>query len=204
VIGSLRGQILDRDVAANELLVDVGGVGYRVLVPPRTLVAAGELGDAVFVHVHTHVREDAIVLYGFATSDERVAFEALLSAHKVGPALALAVLSHLTPMALRRAVASDDIDALVAVPGVGKTTAARLVLDLKNKLALDADPEATLAAVNGDGLLPTNARTDVRNALANLGYAPDEISFAVRDLAEDSDDASAMLRDALKTLAAAR
>ena len=204
MIGSLRGQILDRDVAGNELLVDVGGVGYRVLVPPRTLVAAGELGDAVFLHVHTHVREDAIVLYGFATSDERVAFEALLSAHKVGPALALGVLSHLTPMALRRAVASDDIDALCAVPGVGKTTAARLVLDLKNKLALDTDPEATLAAVNGDASLPSSARTDVRNALANLGYAPDEISFAVRDLAEDSDDASALLRDALKTLAAAR
>jgi Holliday junction DNA helicase RuvA len=203
VIGSLRGQILDRTTDGG-LLVEVGGVGYRVLVPPRTLVSAGELGDAVFLHVHTHVREDAIVLYGFATSDERIAFEALLSAHKVGPTLALSVLSHLTPLALRKAVASDDIEALCAVPGVGKTTAARLVLDLKNKLALDADPEATLAAVNGDAAAPIGARTDVRNALANLGYAPDEINFAVRDLPEDGDDASDLLRVALKTLAAAR
>jgi holliday junction DNA helicase RuvA len=203
VIGSLRGQVLDRTIDGG-LLVEVGGVGYRVLVPPRTLASAGELGEPIFLHVHTHVREDAIVLYGFATSDERVAFEALLSAHKVGPALALAITSHLTPMALRRAVASDDIDALCAVPGVGKTTAARLVLDLKNKLALDADPEATLAAVNGDAALPTNARADVRHALANLGYAPDEISFAVRDLPDEDDDASALLRVALKTLATAR
>jgi Holliday junction DNA helicase RuvA len=203
VIGSLRGQVLDRSTDGS-LLVEVGGVGYRVLVPPRTLVAAGDLGDAIFLHVHTHVREDAIVLYGFATSDERIAFEALLSAHKVGPTLALAILSHLTPLALRRAVASDDIDALCAVPGVGKTTAARLVLDLKTKLALDSDPEATLAAVNGDAGVATNARTDVRNALANLGYAPDEITFAVRDLPDENDDASALLRVALKTLAAAR
>ncbi|HVV37983.1 MAG TPA: Holliday junction branch migration protein RuvA [Acidimicrobiales bacterium] len=204
MIGSLRGQILDR-MPTGELLVDVNGVGYRVQVPTRTLVAAGDLGDTVFLHVHTHVREDAIVLYGFATSDERVAFEVLLSAHKVGPALALAVLSHLTPMALRRAVASDDIDALCAVPGIGKTTAARLLLDLKTKLALDADPEATLAAVNGDaGALLTNARADVRNALANLGYGPDEISFAVRGLPDDGDDASDLLRVALKTLMAAR
>jgi Holliday junction resolvasome RuvABC DNA-binding subunit len=86
---------------------------------------------------------------------------------------------------------------------VGKTTAARLVLDLKNKLALDADPEATLAAVNGDAA-PAGARADVRNALANLGYAPDEISFAVRELPDEDDDASALLRVALKTLAAAR
>jgi Holliday junction DNA helicase RuvA len=203
VIGSLRGQILDR-MTTGELLVDVNGVGYRVQVPPRTLVAAGDLGDAVFLHVHTHVREDAIVLYGFATSDERVAFEALLSAHKVGPSLALAVLSHLTPVALRRAVASDDIDALCSVPGIGKTTAARLLLDLKNKLALDADPEATLAAVNGDAGAPAGARADVRNALANLGYGPDEISFAVRELPEEGDDASDLLRVALKTLATVR
>jgi Holliday junction DNA helicase RuvA len=203
VIGSLRGQILDR-MAAGELLVDVNGVGYRVQVPPRTLVAAGDLGDIVFLHVHTHVREDAIVLYGFATSDERVAFEALLSAHKVGPSLALAVLSHLTPLALRRAVASDDLDALCSVPGIGKTTAARLLIDLKNKLALDADPEATLAALNGDASAPAGARADVRNALANLGYAPEEINFAVRDLPEDGDDPSDLLRSALKTLAAAR
>ena len=202
MIGSLRGQVLDRS-ADGELIVEVGGVGYRVAVPPRTLVAAGEPGDAIFLHVHTHVREDAIVLFGFASREERIAFEALLSAHKVGPALALAILSHLTPTALRRAVAADDLDALCAVPGVGKTTAARLVLDLKTKLALDVEPEATLAAVNGEAA-PAGARADVRAALVNLGYAPDEITYAVRDLPEESEDASSLLRTALQTLATAR
>lgn len=202
MIGSLRGQVLERS-AEGGLLVEVGGVGYRVAVPPRTLVAAGEPGETIFLHVHTHVREDAIVLFGFGTTEERIAFEALLSAHKVGPTLALAIISHLTPMALRRAIASDDVDALCSVPGVGKTTAARLVLDLKNKLVGDVDPEATLAAVNGDGA-PLGARADVRTALANLGYAPEEITYAIQDLPDDSDDASGLLRVALKTLAGAR
>ena len=185
------------------MLVEVGGVGYRVTVPPRTLAAAGEPGEPIFLHVHTHVREDAIVLFGFATSEERITFEALLSAHKVGPALAIGIISHLTPMALRRAIASNDVDALCAVPGVGKTTAARLMLDLKNKLVGEVDPEATLAAVNGDAA-PIGARADVRTALANLGYAPEEITFAIQDLPDESDDASALLRVALKTLAGAR
>lgn len=202
MIGSLRGQVLER-TSDGELLVEVGGVGYRVAVPPRTLVAAGEPGESIFLHVHTHVREDAIVLFGFGTGEERITFEALLGAHKVGPTLALAIISHLTPMALRRAIASDDVAALVSVPGVGKTTAARLVLDLKNKLVGDVDPETTLAAVS-DGSAPMGARADVRTALAGLGYTPDEISFAIRDLNEESDDASILLRDALKTLAGAR
>lgn len=202
MIGSLRGVLLDRS-ATGDLLIEVGGVGYRVAVPPRTLVAAGELGDGVFLHVHTHVREDAIVLYGFGTSEERVTFEALLSAHKVGPTLALSIISHLTPVALRRAIASDDVAALCAVPGVGKTTAARLVLDLKNKLIGDSDPEATLASMS-DNRAPLGARSDVRTALANLGYDSDEITFALRDLPEQDDDASSLLRVALKALAGAR
>ncbi len=202
MIGSLRGQVLDRS-PDGDLLVEVGGVGYRVAVPPRTLVAAGEPGEPIFLHVHTHVREDAIVLFGFATSEERSTFEALLSAHKVGPTLALGIISHLTPMALRRAIASNDVDALCAVAGVGKTTAARLMLDLKNKLVGEVDPESTLAAVNGDAA-PVGARADVRTALANLGYAPEEITFAIQDLPDESDDASALLRVALKTLAGAR
>jgi len=202
MIGSLRGQVLDRS-ADGDLLVEVGGVGYRVSVPPRTLVAAGEPGEPIFLHVHTHVREDAIVLFGFGTSEERLTFEALLSAHKVGPTLALAIISHLTPMSLRRAIASNDVDALCAVPGVGKTTAARLMLDLKNKLVGELDAEATLAAVNGEAA-PIGARADVRTALANLGYAPEEITFAIQDLPDESDDASALLRVALKTLAGAR
>lgn len=203
MIGSLRGIVLDR-TTDGEVLVEVGGVGYRVTVPPRTLAASGELGEQIFLHVHTHVREDAIVLFGFATGEERITFEALLGAHKVGPSLAIAIISHLTPMALRRAIASDDVASLTAVPGVGKTTAARLVLDLKNKLVGDLDPELTLAAVKGEEAAPIGARADVRTALANLGYGSDEISFAIQDLPDEVDDASTLLRVALKTLAGTR
>ena len=105
MIGSLRGVILDRLVrsdSAGEVLIEVGGVGYRVIVPGGTLVRLGELGAAAFVHIHTHVREDAIILYGFASRDERACFEALIGTHGVGPAVALAMLSVHSPAALRR------------------------------------------------------------------------------------------------------
>ena len=141
------------------------------------------LGAPVFLHVHTHVREDAIVLYGFATGDERACFEALLGAHGVGPALALAILSSLSPVSLRRAVATDDVDALTIVPGVGKKTAARLLLELKSRLDLpEGEPDLVLAALNGNG---ATARAEVKAALAGLGYGADEVRDAVRELPDD-------------------
>src|SRR5438270_10982281 len=151
MIGSLRGVLLDR-FARGELLVEVGGVGYRVVVPTGTLGVVGELGAPVFLHVHTSVREDAIVLYGFATGEERTCFEALLGAHGVGPALALAILSVHSPTALRRTLAEDDISSLCLVPGVGKKTAARLLVELKSRLSgVDVDLTAAAAAGNGHG-----------------------------------------------------
>ena len=137
MIGSLRGTILDRVFRADhqaELLVEVAGVGYRVLVPAGSAGRAGELGGPTFLHVHTHVREDAIVLYGFPTREERDCFELLLGAHGVGPAVAVALLSLLSPAALRRAVLADDADALTLVPGIGKKTAARLIMELAPSL----------------------------------------------------------------------
>ncbi len=118
MIGWLRGELLARG-ADGELLVDVGGVGYRVLVPATVLSSVGELGQTVGLFVHTHVREDAIVLYGFATANERRCFEALFGAHGVGPSLALSVLSSLQPDGLIRAVIDGDLEVLCAVPGVG-------------------------------------------------------------------------------------
>ncbi|MGH9074280.1 MAG: Holliday junction branch migration protein RuvA, partial [Acidimicrobiales bacterium] len=115
MIGSLRGVVLEV-LPGPELLVEVGGVGYRVAVP-TTAIAAVELGGPVFLHVHTHVREDAIVLYGFPDRESRGCFEGLLAAHGVGPSLALAILSVHTPAALRRAVAAGDADALTMGPG---------------------------------------------------------------------------------------
>ena len=181
-------------------MVEVSGVGYRVAVPNGTLGAVGELGAPVFLHVHTAVREDAIVLYGFPTREERACFEALVAAHGVGPALALAILSVHSPAALRRIVLNDDVDALTEVPGVGKKTAARLLLELKSRLELP-DLGAELVAV-GDGAALA-AQAEVRAALAGLGYGADEVKEAVRALPEDG-SVEEMLRAALRTLAAAR
>lgn len=195
MIGCLRGTLLDRQ--PDEVLLDVNGVGYRVLVSPATLVELGPPGGTVVLHTHLHVREDALTLYGFATRDERDCFEALLGAHGVGPALAVAILSVHRPTSLRSVLAADDVDALCLVPGVGKKTAARLLLELKARLDL---PEGdVLAVVGADG----GARGEVREALSSLGYAPQEISEALRDLPDDG-DVQRLLRDALGRLAAVR
>jgi Holliday junction DNA helicase RuvA len=180
-----------------EIVVEVGGVGYRVAVTTGTAAALGPTGSAVFLHVHTHVREDAIVLYGFAHDDERRCFEALLGAHGVGPALALAVLSTLSPAALSTAVLEDDVDTLCAVPGVGRKTAARLLIDLKSRLDLpDLSGTGPLAGDAG-----RSARSEARAALAELGYGPEEIRRAVEGLGEDL-GVEEMLRLALRELAA--
>jgi holliday junction DNA helicase RuvA len=201
MIGSLRGTLTDRTLTG-EVLVEVMGVGYRVVVSPSTAIAIGEVGDEVYLHVHHHIREDNQTLYGFPTRDERLAFEALLGAHGVGPALALAILSVHPPAALARVLADDDLSALCLVPGVGKKTAARLLVELKSRLDIpDLDTSSTVGAgANGAGASP---RSDVHDALAGLGYGPDEIRDAVRDLPADG-DASTLLREALRRLAGAR
>ena len=202
MIGSLRGRLLDR--SGTEVLVEVGGVGYRVTVTPATAVALGEVGDEVFVHVHHHVREDAVTLFGFARSDERVCFEALLGAHGVGPALALAILSVHDPLALRRALLDDDINALCLVPGVGRKTAARLLIELKSRLEVpDLDLGAVAAAAATDATPTSTARTDVREALAGLGYGPEEVRDALLDLPDEGDSAL-LLKAALRRLALVR
>jgi Holliday junction DNA helicase RuvA len=196
VIGSLRGVVIDRD-EVGEVLVEASGVGYRVTVPTSTLVAL-ELGAPAFLHVHTHVRDDAIVLYGFASRDQRRCFEALVGAHGVGPALALAILSAHSPASLQRAVLADDIEALVLVPGVGRKTAARLLIELKARLDLpDLGAEATAAGRNGAGV-----RAEVRAALAGLGYGPDEVRQVLQSVPAEG-PTEEVLRAALRELAAA-
>lgn len=201
MIGSLRGTLLDR--GADEVTIEVGGVGYRVTVSPTTAVAVGDLGTEVFCWVHHHQREDDVTLYGFATKDERACFEALLGAHGVGPALALAILSIHTPTALARILADDDLNALCLVPGVGKKTAARLLIDLKSRLSIpDLGPEVVPGSTVDLDAAPA-ARADVRDALDGLGYSDAEIREVMADLPPDG-DAAALLRDALQRLAAAR
>ncbi len=198
MIGSLRGRLLDRG-HDGELLIEVGGVGYRVSVTPSTSVSLGEPDQEVFIHTHLSVREDSQTLYGFATIDERRIFESLISAHGVGPSLGLAILSVHGPDALRRAVADDDIAALCLVPGVGKKTAARLVMELKSRLDLPDTPVVVLTD-DGEAMVAASARSDLRNALEGLGYAPDEIHAVLVDLPSEG-DVSELLKDALRRLA---
>ena len=201
MIGSLRGTLVDRGAA--EVTVEVGGLGYRVVVRPTTAVSLGDRGEEVFCWTHHHQREDAQVLYGFLTKDERLCFEALIGAHGVGPALALAILSVHSPSALARILAEDDLGALCLVPGVGKKTAARLLLDLKSRLSIPDLGEPRVATGGAKHAGAPNARADVREALGGLGYSDGEVREVLGELAEDGDAAS-MLKDALQWLATAR
>jgi Holliday junction DNA helicase RuvA len=198
MIGSLRGELLDR--SDGELLVEVSGMGYRVQVTPALVAELSSASDQVFLHIHHHQREDAETLYGFGSIDERRVFETLISTHGVGPSLGLAILSVHSPIGLRHVLATDDVAALCLVPGVGKKTAARLLVELKSRLEVpDADPAATAIAAGGGG---TSVRGDVRDALSGLGYGPDEIARVLSDLSDDG-DSSDLLRQALQRLAAA-
>jgi len=197
MIGSLRGTLLDRS-GTGEVLIEVAGIGYRVTVTPTTVVELGDLGGEVFVHIHHHLREDAQTLFGFLTRDERECFEALLGAHGVGPALALAILSVHGPQALALVVADDDVDSLCLVPGVGKKTAARLLIELKSRLDVPMLEPSSAAGSTTSGR--PSPRADVREALANLGYQPDEVAAVVRDLPDDA-DVSVLLKEALQRLA---
>lgn len=196
MIGSLRGTVLER-TDESTALVEVGGVGYLVAVTPRTL-AELEPGSSAFLYVHHHIREDAQTLFGFLSRDERTTFQVLINTHGIGPALALAILGTHSPSALVDIVATSDLGALTLVPGVGKKTAERLLVELRNRLNL---PMLDPLPVGGGG--GSTAIGDVREALTGLGYGQEEIRDALRDL-PSSADAATLLRDALKLLGAKR
>jgi Holliday junction DNA helicase RuvA len=214
VIGLLRGAVVLR-TGEGEVIIDVGGVGYRVAVTPATAAAlvigsgvGSGTGEAT-LYVHTHVREDAIVLYGFVHDDERRCFEVLLGSHGVGPALALAIMAALSPAALSTAVLEEDLDTLCTVPGVGRKTAARLLIELKSRLDLPdlslsgagAGDDAGAGGVGPGGAGSTRtSRAEARAALSELGYAPDEIRGALDGLRDDV-GVEEMLRLALRELA---
>ena len=165
MIASLRGSLAAK--TASRLVIDVNGVGYDVQVPLSTFYEVGETGATVSLRIHTHVREDVIALYGFLTRLEQVLFERLIGVNGVGPKLALAVLSGIEPAELIRAVRLQDVARLTAIPGVGKKTAERIGLELKDRLpqSTDATGPTPAARTQADGL-----RDDLLSALVNLGY----------------------------------
>jgi Holliday junction DNA helicase RuvA len=190
MIGRLRGTLLAKQPP--QVLVEAGGVGYEIDVPMSTLYALPALGAEVTLLTHLVVREDAHLLYGFATDRERATFRELLRISGVGPKVALAVLSGLSTDDLARAVAMQDTALLTRVPGIGKKTAERLLLELKGRLA-DALPGAGGVAAGG-------ASADVMAALVALGYNEREAAAAVKTLAEGV-SVEEGIRAALKALA---
>jgi Holliday junction DNA helicase RuvA len=207
VIGSLRGTLAEVDEAADstvDVVVDVGGVGYLVTVAPRTAVGFGLVGSEVVIAVHTHVREGAITLYGFATAAERRCFELVIGAHGIGPALALAILSVHPPDVLAKLVALDDLDALTLVPGVGKKTAARLLIELKSRLGDFGDfARSGQVGETGADLNARSVSSEIGHALAGLGYGADEIRATLLGLPADLSPED-LLRAALQHLARSR
>jgi len=200
VIASLRGKILEKH--PNRIVVDVNGVGYEVFVPLSTFYGLGEAGSEISVRIHTHVREDALLLYGFVTLLEQDLFERLIGIGGIGPKLALAVLSGIEPMELIGAIERGDVARLTAIPGVGKKTSERIVLELKDRL-----PRARLAAVAAGGATDAPAlRDDVVSALVNLGYhrplAEKAADAAITMLGSSSDAGfERVLKQALRELA---
>ena len=163
MIAHLSGTVLEKQV--QRLILDVNGVGYDVAVPLSTFYAVGDPGSRVTLRVHTHVREDAIQLFGFSTALEQTLFERLIGVSGIGPKVALSVLSGIEPPELVRAIRSSDVARLTRIPGVGKKTAERLVVELRDRLPHEGTIAETAAVADAGGL-----RDDVLSALGNLGY----------------------------------
>ncbi len=191
MIGRIRGTLLEKNPP--EILVDVHGVGYEINVPMSTFYNLPDVGQEVTLLTHFIVREDAQLLYGFGTTKERAAFRQLIKISGIGARIALAVLSGMTVDALAQAVSKQESALLTRVPGIGKKTAERLVLELKGKISADFDG-VTLAAAPGDN------RADVVAALVALGYSDREATAAAKKLSPDV-SVSAGIREALKSMA---
>ena len=201
MIAFLRGTILEKH--PNRIVVDVSGVGYEVFVPLSTFYGLGDAGSAITVRIHTHVREDALLLYGFATLLEQELFERLIGVSGIGPKVALAVLSGIEPLDLIRAIERGDLARLTAIPGVGKKTSERIVLELKDRLPR---PQAVAVAAGDAASDAPIVRDDVVSALVNLGYhrplAEKAAEAAIKTLGSTPDAGfERMLKQALRELA---
>ena len=196
MIGLLRGRLLDK--RPNQVILDVGGVGYLVAIPLSTFATLGELHAEVTLLIHTHVREDALALYGFLSAREKHLFELLLGASGVGPTLALKILSGMNVEELIPAIRTGDLVRLTKIPGVGRKTAERMVVELKDKL------EAVTVEAEKPAASPAGAAADVKSALINLGYDDRAAEAAVSEAKRQAGTANfeTLLRATLAALSA--
>lgn len=198
MIARLSGTLAEK--AVQRIVIDVAGVGYEVLVPMSTFYAVGEPGSQVVLRTHTHVREDALQLYGFATALEQALFERLIAVSGIGPKLALAVLSGIESAELVAAIRGGDVARLTRIPGVGRKTAERMVVDLKDRMP-DAGGVSVEASPAGGGSL----RDDVLSALINLGYQRHGVEKTLDIVLrrDDAQDFESVLRQMLRELSRA-
>jgi len=193
MIGSLRGKLVDK--RPNQILLDVGGVGYQVHIPLSTFTALGALHDETTLLIHTHVREDQFNLFGFISAREKHCFELLISASGVGPSLALKILSGMSLEELVPAIRKGDLAQLVRIPGVGRKTAERMVVELRDKLAVVDVREPGKPATR------SQLESDVASALVNLGYDERSVERAIEKGRASADaDFEKLLREALQIL----
>jgi len=195
MIGQLRGALIDK--RPNQVVIDVGGVGYQVQIPLSTFAALGALHAETTLLIHTHLREDQIALYGFLTARERQCFELLISASGVGPSLALKILSGMSLDELVPAIRKGDVVQLKRIPGVGQKTAERMVVELRDKLA------AIDVSESGKPVTRSQVESDVTSALVNLGYDARAVERTLELVRGQGSDFDALLKAALQKLGGA-
>jgi Holliday junction DNA helicase RuvA len=195
MIGSLHGRLIFKQ--APQIVLECGGVGYELEMPMSTFLDLPETGADLFLYTHLLVREDAQILYGFATNDERLLFRTLLKVNRVGAKMALGVLSAMTANDFRRCVEYEDTTTLSKIPGVGKKTAERLIIEMRDRIDKVLPAAAGAAPLSAEA----SARSEASDALVSLGYKPNEVNKLIAKLDTDNLSAEDIIRQALKQVA---
>lgn len=195
MIGSLRGRLAFKQ--APQIVIECGGVGYEVEMPMSTFLDLPEAGSDLFLYTHLVVREDAQILYGFSTVDERLLFRTLLKVNRVGAKMALGVLSAMTANDFRRCVEYEDTTTLAKIPGVGKKTAERLIIEMRDRIDIVAPTSTGGVTVS----VEASARSEAFEALVSLGYKANEVNKLISKLDTDDKSAEDIIRLALRQAA---